>query len=100
MNLTDILGGIGKLTRSFHILEERVNRLEKDVPALEEEIITLRRENADLTTRVAVLEENRKTVAAEVKLALTEAITAWEMQKLREQLQTYQAQEKPPILPG
>ena len=100
MNLTDILGGIGKLTRSFHILEERVNRLEKDVPALEEEIITLRRENADLTTRVAVLEENRKTVAAEVKLALTEAITAWEMQKLREQLQTYQAQEKPPILLG
>jgi hypothetical protein len=86
MNFSELLTGVGKVTRLFHVLDERQSHTTVQVDALQKETMELRKELAALTVRVAVLEEGRKTTAAEVKLALVETISAWEIRKMREQI--------------
>ena len=96
MSWTDVLSTFSKVTKQFHLIVERVDRLEKDDDFFRKECEELRKDIAAPTSRVAVLEEGRKTTTAEVKLALVESIAAWENQKLREELGRLKHQLPPP----
>jgi hypothetical protein len=85
MKWPDLLGGINRLTKAFHTIEQRVDRLGDDIRRLADQLDLQREKVASLDTRVAVLEEGRKTTAAEVKVALLETLSSWEIRKLREE---------------
>lgn len=93
---SDVANKVGQLGKDYILLTERVARLEKLIDSQGETISALRKENSDLTERVAVLEEGRRTTASDVKLALTEAIAGWEMQKLREENERLRRGQLPP----
>src|ERR1051326_7929651 len=86
--IAGIFTTIATLKRQF---EEQAKLLEKQGA----EISALRKENAELTTRVAVLEEARKTTAAEVKVAVTESLVTWERQKMREEREEFKRRLPP-----
>jgi hypothetical protein len=87
MSWMDALAKLGEIAKNVTLIQKRVEDAEKLALAQDKEIAELRKEIAALTTRVAVLEEGRKTVGAEVKLALTEAIRGWENDQLRKALE-------------
>lgn len=94
MSWIDALGKLGEIAKSIVLIEKRVEELEKtnkDQAAL---IVELRKDISSLTARVAVLEENRKTVAAEVKLALAEFGHRWESEQLKKQLEEMRQQPR------
>lgn len=74
MSLSDIVGGVGRLTKAFNTIEQRVERLTEDVKELGKRHEGHGDKITDLTTRVAVLEEARKTTAAEARAAVAEAV--------------------------
>jgi len=86
-NLLDILKEVGQLTKGFVLLQDRQAEHTADLKALEAENAELRKEIAALTVRVAVLEEGRKTIAADVKAALIETISTWEKQRLQSEIE-------------
>jgi hypothetical protein len=95
--LGDLFTGIGRLTRAFHNIEQRVDRLQDDFTVLTGILDRQRDRIASLETRVAVLEEARRTTSAEVELALVKAIAGYEAQRLREDRATLlQPQNAPP----
>lgn len=75
------------LTKVFNVMQDRQDRQAEDIKTLGEEADRLRDKMHDIDKRVAVLEEGRKTTAAEVKAALTETPAAWELAKMREDVQ-------------
>ncbi|GAB4453042.1 MAG: hypothetical protein OHK0029_05060 [Armatimonadaceae bacterium] len=83
--MKETLSAIANLTRTLNVADEKFKRFEEDVRTLYKENTELRKEVATLAAKVAALEEGRKTVAAEVKTALTETIAAWEAKQLREE---------------
>jgi chromosome segregation ATPase len=91
MKWPDILGGVNRLTKAFHTIEQRVDRLGDDLRRLTDQLDLQREKLAFLETRVAVLEEGRKTTAAEVKVALLETLSSWEMRKMREEIEARKA---------
>lgn len=95
MRWPDLLGGINRLTKAFHTIEQRVDRLGEDLRRLADQLDLQREKVGGLETRVAVLEEGRKTTAAEVKAALVETLSAWEIRKLREEVE-HRRQSLPP----
>ena len=92
MAITDIAKILDETLRSVHLLQERHEGYQKKFDDLQNENARLRKEVADLTVRIAVLEEGRKTVAAEVKLAVTESLSTWKMREMEEKLQVAQQQ--------
>jgi len=56
MSWADVLTSFGRLTKQFHVIVERVDRLEKDSDFFRKECEDIRKEVAALTSRVAVLE--------------------------------------------
>jgi BMFP domain-containing protein YqiC len=95
--LGDMFTGIGRLTRAFHNMEQRVDRLHDDFTVTAAILDRQRDRIATLETRVAVLEEARRTTAAEVELALVKAIAAYEAQRRQE---GQPARLQPPGLPS
>jgi predicted ribosome quality control (RQC) complex YloA/Tae2 family protein len=83
MNALDILGRIGELYKLFNVIDEKLKQQSDEISLLRKDNAEFRKEVSRLTERVAVLEEGRRTVAAEVKLALTEAISARELQQVK-----------------
>ena len=86
MALTDIAKLLDETLKSLHLLQERHEGYQKKFDELQSENAKLRKEVADLTTRVAVLEEGRKTTAAEVKLAVTESLSEWKFREMKEKM--------------
>lgn len=86
MNLAALLEKIAGMFTTIATLKRQFDEQAKSLERQEQEIIQLRKENAELTTRVAVLEEGRKTIAADVKLAMTETLSQLEINRLKEEL--------------
>lgn len=86
MNILDVIKSVGNLTKAFSLIEKRVDDGEKTDTKHAEELAALRKEIAQLTTRVAVLEEGRKTIAAENKQAMSEVIAQYELYRRDEKL--------------
>jgi hypothetical protein len=85
MSWTDVRNAIGQIAKDLALMKERIDRQEKELEQQGKDIAGLWVENAQLTARIAVLEEARRTTAAEVKLAVTESLMAWERQKMHEE---------------
>ena len=94
MAITDLAKLLDEAMKSLHLLQERHERYEKNFSELREENAKLRKDVADLTVRVAVLEEGRKTIAAEVKLAVSESLMTWKIKEMEEKLQAAQLTSK------
>jgi outer membrane murein-binding lipoprotein Lpp len=77
-------------------MDEKFKRIEEDVRDLRKENAEIRKEMATLSAKVAALEEGRKTVTAEMKAALTEAIARWEMDRLKEENKELRQKALPP----
>ena len=89
-------GGVARLTKLFNLVEERQKNQEDDIRTLRQDNAELRKAVASLTERVAVLEEGRKTTAAEVQSVLTRTISTWENQKLRDEVEELKRKQLPP----
>ncbi len=98
MGVFDAAKVVNELVKTVHLLQERHERYEKTLAELRNENVELRKEVAGLTTRVAVLEEGRKTTAAEVKQVMTETLSIWKLQQQEEQIKSLKAEVK--RLPG
>ena len=93
---SDFVGGVARLSKLFNLVEERQKNQEDDIRIIRQENVELRKAVATLTERVAVLEEARKTTAAEVQSVLTRTISAWENQKLRDEVEELKRKQLPP----
>ena len=91
----DFVGGVARLSKLFNLVEERQKNQEDDIRIIRQENVELRKAIATLTERVAVLEEGRKTTAAEVQSVLTRTISAWENQKLRDEVEELKRKQIP-----
>ena len=76
------------LTKAFNLMEERHTRQAEDIKAVREELWRVRDRMHEIDKRVAVLEEGRKTTAAEVKAPLIETIAVWEIARAKEEAQS------------
>ncbi len=92
--LREVIKGAGGAARELIILKERFDRQDELLKEQARAIDSLREAVAALATRVAVLEEGRKTIAAEVKTALTETLGAWERKRLEEEIATLKQPQK------
>ena len=84
----DLASRIFGLTKAFTVMEERNSRQAEDIKAVREELWRVRDRTHEIDKRVAVLEEGRKTTAAEVKAALIETIAVWEVARAKEEAQS------------
>ncbi len=83
--LSETLAKANDLFNGYNVLKERIAQTQQEAKELRNENTSLSGEVSRLSERVAVLEEARKTTAAEVKAAMTEALSAWERERFREQ---------------
>jgi len=74
----DIVNGVGQLTKSLNLMEERFRRQEDDFRQLRTEHNALAKDLSAITTRVAVLETERKTISAEVETTVTRTLAGLE----------------------
>jgi len=72
--LADLAGKVLGLSKTLVLIDERFKRQEEDMRVLRAECSALRNDVSGLATRVAVLEEARKTTAAEARAAVAEAV--------------------------
>ena len=92
--LREAVKGAGGVAKDLIILKERFDRQDELLKEQAKAIDSLREAVAGLTTRVAVLEEGRKTIAAEVKTALTETLAAWERKQLEKEIAALKQPQK------
>jgi hypothetical protein len=77
----DALTKISNLAESFVIMKDVQKTQAQEIALLRQDNAELRRENAKITERLATLEEGRKTIAAEVKRALTVTLALWQIEQ-------------------
>jgi chromosome segregation ATPase len=65
---------LSKLLENFYTFNQSLERLEKDLEALNREVSGLRTDCTDLAMRVAVLEESRKTIEAQMRAVVAETV--------------------------
>jgi outer membrane murein-binding lipoprotein Lpp len=94
--MRELLAALANLTKTLNVMDEKFKRIEEDVRDLRKENADLRKEVSTLSAKVAALEEGRKTVAAEMRAALTEAIARWEMERLKEENKELRQKALPP----
>jgi chromosome segregation ATPase len=85
MSWKDVLAGVGGLARRINTFEVTTQHHAEQIKKLETDLAAARQDIATLSTRIAVLEEARKTTAAEVKLALTQTLAEWEIQRAKQE---------------
>lgn len=86
--ISGITASIGRLTSLFYTLEGIQKQQAEELKELRKENAEMRKELSRLIERVGVVEEGRKTMAAEVKTALVETLAKWEVQRAQEQAET------------
>lgn len=74
MRLPNLTGPLSKLAETFYTIQQRMEALEHDLREMRTEVSALRAEHSDLKTRVAVLEESRKTIDAQVRAEITATV--------------------------
>lgn len=74
MRLPNPVGPISRLAETFYTVNQRIEQLEDEAREVRREVSALRIEHSDLKTRVAVLEEARKTTDAQVRAIIAETV--------------------------
>lgn len=80
MSLLELLSSLRDFDKSLTLLEERHARQTAANATVDAELAALRKAIADLTVRVAVLEEGRNSVDDRVRRVMTEVIAEWQQQ--------------------
>ncbi|MBV9865981.1 MAG: hypothetical protein JO316_11555 [Abitibacteriaceae bacterium] len=74
MNIPNPAGSIAEALRAFYTVDNTLKRVEEDIRSMKNEMSAIREEHSDLKSRVAVLEESRKTVEAQMRAIVAETV--------------------------
>lgn len=80
MNPLELLNSLKDYSKSLTLLEERHAKQMTANTTVDSELAGLRKAIADLTVRVAVLEEGRTAIDDRVRRVMTEVIAEWQQQ--------------------
>ena len=80
MNPLELLNALKDYSKSLTLLEERHAKQMTANATVDSELAALRKAIAELTTRVAVLEEGRNAIDDRVRRVMTEVIADWQQQ--------------------
>lgn len=86
MNIPNPAGPLVDLARIFYTTNDKLARMEQDVREVKAETSALRTELAELKARVAVLEESRKTIEAQMRAVVAETVADLKIQYMQQQL--------------
>lgn len=92
MNLADSLKAAFDFSKQLVIIDEKFKRHEEQIKRLDDLTGSLNDRLHNLTTRVAVLEEGRRTTDADVKRVIAETIAAWQVERAQQDLSEARAQ--------
>lgn len=65
---------LSMVVKTYHVFEERLDQLAKDVERLASRVADLERRDAEMAERLARLEESRSTLKAEVGQEISQVI--------------------------
>lgn len=85
MAIRDFFTGAGNVLKLLNVVEEKVKRLEADAQSLRNENDGLRKEVADLSRRVAVLEEARNSIDERVNARISITLAEWDAQRVKKE---------------
>ena len=92
MNLGDSLKAAFDFSKQLVIIDEKFKRHEEQIKRLDELTASLNDRLHNLSTRVAVLEESRKTTDADVRRVITETVAAWQVERAQQELREARVQ--------
>ena len=87
MSIKDLIGSLNEAVKTYHIIDQKLSTVEKDLARLNIEFANIRLEHVRLEGRVSQLEEARKTIQAEVRADMAEAISRCEVNFARAEAQ-------------
>jgi predicted nucleic acid-binding Zn-ribbon protein len=93
---------LNDLLKTFYTINEKLERMEKDLRDMRNEVSAVRTAHSDLQSRVAILEENRKTVEAQMRAVVAETVADLRVQFLEAKMEMRESalRQTPPQLPG
>ena len=77
------LSTLHEMLRTYHVLDEKLKIIERDIHELSSEFKEVRLEHIKLEGRVARLEESKETIKAEIKRDVAEAVHRHEIEFIR-----------------
>ena len=80
MNPLDVFNSLREFSRFLTLFEERYQQQQEINAETKRAVVALQKEVANLTTRVAVLEEGRTGIDDRVRRVMTEVVSDWQRQ--------------------